>query len=538
MKCNILRALILFISLCISITICSAQESPAVKSGAPLSDWDQSVQGNFSDQSKLSFDSTALVAFLKRYPDFKVYSAQIKSFYQNRNYHYAWYEGGKLIEQAGNLTNRVLNLSNEGVYKPAPYREVLDSLRQDVRASPGRNVPNTDIELMLTSEYFVFANLVWHGMSAEASKSSKWFLPRKKVPYGEFLDSVLRAPAQNALDEPVHRQYELLKQYLKKYLDLNALNNWKPIVITKTLKQGDSSWTVVLIKKRLRNLDNYQGDTLSPVFNTQLTTGVKAYQQRHGLPVNGIVSKATVDEMNVPLKSRIQQIAVNMERSRWLPVSVKGDFLTVNIPEFRLHVYNGDNLLWNTNVVVGSTVNQTTVFYGEMKYVVFSPYWNVPESIIKKEIVPGIKKDPGYIKRHNMEITGYRNGLPIVRQKPGKNNSLGLIKFLFPNSYSIYLHDTPSKSLFGESSRAFSHGCIRVKDPAKLADFLLKDEKEWNPESIATAMNRGKEQYVTLNTKVPVFLAYLTAFVDQDGQLNFRKDIYKLDDKLAAMIMD
>jgi L,D-transpeptidase YcbB len=536
MNFNIVRALILSFVFCILITSCWAQERSAAES--PLSDWDQSVQGNFSDQSRLSFDSTALVAFLKKYPDFKVYSGQIQNFYKNRKYHYAWFEGGKLIEQAGNLTNRVLNLGNEGVYKPAPYRQVLDSLRQDFSTSPARNTPNTDIELMLTSEYFAFANLVWHGMSTEASKSSKWFLPRKKVPYGEFLDSVLRAPEIKTIDEPVHRQYELLKQYLKKYRDLDALNNWAPIAIqSKPVKQGDSSLAVVAIKKRLSSLGDYKGETSSPIFNEQLTAGVKAFQQNHGLFANGIVNKATIDEMNVPLKSRIRQIAVNMERSRWLPVSVKGDYLTVNIPEFRLHVFNGDSLLWNTTVVVGTTVNKTTVFYGEMKNVVFSPYWNVPESIVKKEILAGIKKDPGYIKRHNMEITGHSNGLPKVRQKPGKNNSLGLVKFLFPNSYSIYLHDTPSKSLFGETSRAFSHGCIRVKDPDKLAAFLLKDRKEWNPQTIADAMHSGKEQYVNLNTKVPVFIAYLTAFVDRQGQLNFRKDIYKFDDKLAAMMM-
>ena len=539
MKYNIVWKLLLSIVFCVSITSCRGQDKPAAKSGAPLSDWDQSVQGNFSDQSRRSFDSTALVVFLKKYPDFKAYSAQIQKFYRGRNYHYAWFENDKLIEQAGNLTNRVLNISNEGVYKPVPYHNVLDSLRQDnIIANPTRDTLNTDIELMLTSEYFAFANLVWRGMSKEVSTSSKWYLPRKKVAYGKFLDSVLKAPEQKAFHEPIHRQYELLKKYLKKYRDLDARHNWAPIAIkTKSVKQGDSSLAVVAIKKRLKSLGDYKGDTLSPIFNKELTASVKAFQQYHGLFVNGIVTKATIDEMNVPLKSRIQQIIVNMERSRWLPVSVKGDYLAVNIPEFILRVFNGDSLIWKTTVVVGKTANQTTVFYGEMRYVVFSPYWNVPISIVRKEIQPAIKKDRGYIKRHNMEITGYSNGLPKVRQKPGENNSLGLVKFLFPNSFNIYLHDTPSKSLFGESSRAFSHGCIRVKDPAKLAVFLLKDTKEWNPQTIDKAMHSGKEKYVNLKPTVPVFIAYLTAFVSRDGELNFRKDIYKFDDKLAAMIM-
>ena len=242
-------------------------------------------------------------------------------------------------------------------------------------------------------------------------------------------------------------------------------------------------------------------------------------------------------ELNVPLKNRIRQILVNMERSRWLPVTLNGDYLAVNIPEFKLHVYHADSLLWSCNVVVGQTMHQTTLFYGEIKQVVFSPYWNVPKSIVRKEIIPGINKDTGYISKHGMEITGQRDGFPIVRQKPGPENSLGLVKFLFPNSYDIYLHDTPSKSLFGETSRAFSHGCIRVMEPLKLAEFLLKNRKDWDPDKIEQAMHSGKEEYVSLHTKVPVFIAYFTAFTDRDNRLNFRKDIYRLDELLASMIL-
>src|SRR5690606_29116751 len=158
-------------------------------------------------------------------------------------------------------------------------------------------------------------------------------------------------------------------------------------------------------------------------------------------------------------------ILVNMERSRWLPMSVKSDYLVVNIPEFRLHVYEEDSLVWSCNVVVGKSVNKTVVFHGDVKYIVFSPYWNVPPSIVRNEIVPGMKRDKNYISRHNMEITGQAGGLTVVRQKPGPSNSLGLVKFLFPNSHNIYLHDSPAKSLFNEESRAFSHGCIRVSEP-------------------------------------------------------------------------
>jgi len=375
-------------------------------------------------------------------------------------------------------------------------------------------------------------------LSPDASKAAKWYVPRKKVNYNQYLDSLLKAPATQISGEPVYRQYELLRKFLKKYKDLNNADSWAPIVInTKSVKLGDSAAAVVLIKKRLYKLDNYHGDTVNQVFNNELLTGVKQFQNTHGLTANGVIGSETLNELNVPLKKRIMQILVNMERSRWLPVSISGDYLAVNIPEFKLHVYHSDSLLWSCNVVVGQTVHQTTVFYGEIKYIVFSPYWNIPESIVRNEVLPGMRRNSNYISQHHMQINGYVNGLPNVRQMPGSNNSLGLVKFLFPNSYNIYLHDTPAKSLFGETSRAFSHGCIRVMEPAKLANFLLRQNPNWNAQKISAAMHSGNEQYVTLSTKVPVFIAYLTAFIDRDNNINFRKDIYNRDQRLADMLV-
>lgn len=508
-----------------------------VKKDSLAKEWDKTIQGNFSTQSQTVFDSTKISDFISRYPDFKNYEPDLKNFYSKRKYAYAWFEKDTLIEQAGNLSNRIINLQNEGVYKPAPYQKELDSLLH----TPNSDKTKVDInlELMLTAEYFVFSKLAWDGMNASVSKSASWYLPRKKVAYDDYLDSLLKAPVKEAsAHEPVYRQYELLRTFLRKYRDLQAQGKWLPITISgKILKAGDSSKAVIAIKKRLFKLEDYHGDTTRQVYNNALVKAVKQFQDRLGLPINGVLNKATLAELNVPLKSRIKQILVNMERSRWLPVSIKTDYLAVNIPEFRLHVYHGDSLLWSCKVVVGKTVHQTTVFYGDVKYVVFSPYWNIPQSIVIKEVLPGMRRDRNYLANHNMEQTGFAGKLPVIRQKPGPKNSLGLVKFLFPNSYNIYLHDTPSKSLFGESARAFSHGCIRVGKPAKLAAFLLQNSAEWTPEKINKAMHQGKEQYVTLKQTVPVFIAYFTAFTDRNNKLNFRKDIYNLDDHLASMIL-
>jgi murein L,D-transpeptidase YcbB/YkuD len=184
-------------------------------------------------------------------------------------------------------------------------------------------------------------------------------------------------------------------------------------------------------------------------------------------------------------------------------------------------------------VVVGKDGHNTTLFSDLMTTIVFSPYWNVPPSIVKKEIIPGMDSDQNYLDEHNMEITGEENGLPVVRQKPGLDNSLGKVKFLFPNSFNIYLHDTPAKELFNKDIRAYSHGCIRLADAEKMANYLLKNNNKWTPEKINEAMNSGEEKYVKLNDPVPVFITYYTAWVAENGQLNFRNDIYGHDKEVA-----
>ncbi|MEN0056056.1 MAG: L,D-transpeptidase family protein [Mucilaginibacter sp.] len=505
-----------------------------------VKDWNKTIPGNFSNQTEAVFDSSQIAVFLKKYPDFNAYAPDINLFYSKRKFAYAWYANNVLIEQAGNLADRLNHLQNEGIYKAIPYPKSLDSLVFDNHPKPKEAKSNITTELMLTAQYFVFSKLAFQGMSDSVSRAINWYLPRKKVSYNDYLDSLLKKPGKggaNAISEPVYRQYDLLKNFLAKYRQLESTEKWNPIVVNQKLKPGDSAGVIPAIKKRLYKLEDFKGDTLSTVYDDELKEAFKQFQLRHGLTADGVAGAGTITELNVPLKKRIQQIMVNMERCRWLPVSLNTDYLAVNIPEFKLHVYHADSLLWSCNVVVGQKVHQTVIFYGEMQYVVFSPYWNLPESIIRAEVLPAMRRNPNYVNEHNMIITGKENGLPVIKQKPGPANSLGLVKFLFPNSYSIYLHDTPSKSLFGESSRAFSHGCIRVGEPAKLASFLLKYDTTWTAARINKAMHLGKEQQITLKQKVPVFIAYFTAFTDRANKLNFRKDIYNRDGQLASMIL-
>jgi murein L,D-transpeptidase YcbB/YkuD len=488
---------------------------------------DLSIPGRFNADLDIRFDSNQVDAFFKVYPNFSKYKTPLQLFYHSRNYACAWYDKNGLIEPAHNIFNRISNFSEEGLPNQIQYKNEFDSLMQI-----GSDNMNSTTELMLTCMYLTYADKAWIGVSESESKSIEWLLPRKKLSYLQLLDSLTAAssPLEN---EPVFRQYNLLKNYLKKYRSIQK--EW-PVNFTidskKTYKKGDSALVIAQVRKFLLLTEDIKIDNASNAFDEELEMGIKAFQERLGLKSDGILKGKTIQEMNIALEKRIEQIMINMERCRWIPASTQSDFLVVNIPEFKLHVFEKDSLKWSMNVVVGKSQNKTVIFSGGMKYIVFSPYWNIPTSILQKETLPAIKRSKNYLAKHNMEWNGGN-----VRQKPGPNNSLGLVKFLFPNSHSIYLHDTPSKSLFNEDNRAFSHGCIRLAEPQKLALYLLRNQPEWTPEKVSAAMNLGKEQYVPLKSSMPVIITYFTSWVDKVGKLNFRNDVYGRDKRLANIIL-
>jgi murein L,D-transpeptidase YcbB/YkuD len=493
----------------------------------------QLVAGNFSDQTSFHFDSTALISFVKKYPDFASYTEDLEKFYRARDYSYAWYDRSGLIEQATGLFNRIQNLNDDGLTKTLPYIRSFQALMDDRDTLLQHSPMNAEAELMLTSQYFSFAHHVWQGIGEDQTHKLEWYLPRKKLDLKTLMDSLLLAPGHSFVArEPVYRQYALLKSYLKKYRDIESAGGWNPISLEKkSYHTGDSSLTVLQIRKRLFASGEFGGDTTSLLFTNELEAAVKSFQESRGATADGVVGAGMIREMNVSVSAIIQKIVINMERCRWVPERMEGDYMVVNIPSFKLYVYQSDSLVWDMNIVAGQVLHQTVIFTGGLKYIVFSPYWNVPTSILQNEILPGIQNDPDYLEKHNMERVDN-----MVRQKPGPRNSLGLVKFLFPNSYSIYFHDTPSKSLFGKDNRAFSHGCVRLAEPKKLAQYLLRNNPEWTSAKIDAAMNAGQEKYVTLKKSVPVLIAYLTAFVARDGKLNLRNDVYNMDTRLGRMM--
>jgi murein L,D-transpeptidase YcbB/YkuD len=329
----------------------------------------------------------------------------------------------------------------------------------------------------------------------------------------------------------VNPQYSLLERKLSELESIQNNGGWGKIVIPskKIFRPGDRNATILQLKQRLY-LSGYldQPDT-SSLYSKELLPVVKKLQKQYGFKEDGLIFTEFIRELNIPVETRIRQVKLNMDRIQKMPVVTNGTHLIANIPEYKLHVYEGEEKVFDIDIVVGKESTATHTFNDEMKHIVFSPYWNVPESIIRNEILPSVRRDRTYLRRNGYEQTGTENGLPKIRQKPGTNNSLGLVKFVFPNSHNIYFHDTPAKSLFNARKRAFSHGCIRLADPMKLASYLLKGQAGWDEAAITKAMNSGKEQWVPLANAIPVSIVYITTWVDDSGALNFREDIYGLD---------
>jgi L,D-transpeptidase YcbB len=333
--------------------------------------------------------------------------------------------------------------------------------------------------------------------------------------------------ATNSVAAPVSRQYELLKRELNRYYSIAKNGSWPKITLNKKYySRGETDNVIKLVKQRLQATGDYPKGDESPYFNDQLADAIVRVEKAYGLKKYPAIDGDLVKALNVPVQKRIEQLQINMERLQSAPPETAGTRLVVNIPEFKLHVYEGSDEVFSMAVVVGKEGTKTVTFNDKMEYIVFSPYWNVPTDIVENEILPAARRDHTYLKRNDYEVVGHSGGVPDIRQKPGPENSLGLVKFVFPNSHNIYFHDTPVKSLFKFDKRAYSHGCIRLAEPAKLANYLLKNSPEWTPERIREAMHSGSQQVVHLLHPVPVYITYFTAWVDQDDVLNFREDIY------------
>ena len=488
--------------------------------------------------SNLELDSSTLENYIKQNKLNGTITGKMRDFYENRNYHFAWFSNDGLTEQARafyNLHNMYIKAKIDTSLFDKQLHETMEKLISDdsYTLTPARI---TETELHLTQHFFTYTKEVYEG-TIDPSQL-QWHIPRKKIDAVALLDSLVAKNGTKLENwEPVNVLYPRLRDQLLKYYEIDKKGGWPKVNLNKkSYKKGDSADAVLTLKKRLTITGDYTGEDSSTVFSPELEAALKHTQQRFGLNSDGVLRPATAKELNVPVKDRIEQMLINMERLKWMPNESNGTRLVANIPEFRLHVINGKQQQFNMKIVVGKAGHNTVIFTDSLEYIVFSPYWNVPPSIVRKEILPAIRRNRNYLDNNNMEETGTLNGLPVIRQKPGGDNALGRVKFVFPNNYNIYFHDTPAKSLFDQDDRAFSHGCIRLEQPQLLAEYLLRNDPDWPKSKIIDAMYSEKNTWVKLKNKIPVYIVYFTAWVTNDGTLNFRDDIYGHDKEMKKMM--
>jgi L,D-transpeptidase YcbB len=499
-----------------------------------------------------------------RWPNFSDYQQSVQTFYDDRNEELAWTRDGKPTAAAIGFIEAFLHAGAKGL-NPEDYDASRWSARIGQLASkPDQAIPSFDVAMTVCVMRFISDLRV--GRVNPQHFNFDINIQSKRYDLAEFLsDHAVDAtdvPTLIASVEPDSDQYRKTEQALAQYLDLakeQQASDAHPLpTVVKALKPGEPYPAATQLLARLQLEGDASSTSTAPVGYTEaLSAAVMDYQRRHGLTDDGRLTPQTIASLNVPLTERVIQLQNSLERWRWLPDEYLNAPLQVNLPEFVLRGYTPDHQLdFTMRVVVGQQLHEhnTPVFTHLMKYLIFRPYWNVPTDIAKKELVPHIAKDKSYLAAKNFEVTDSKGNIltnytawqvaqggVLVREKPGPKNSLGLIKFMFPNTYDVYLHSTPAPELFTRSRRDFSHGCVRVQEPAKLAVWVLQNQQDkgedWDMDKVNTAMQSGKDNFtVSLKKPIPIVIFYATAIVAEDDHVHFFDDIYGYDAEMQSVL--
>jgi len=448
-------------------------------------------------------------------------------FYSERQYQPVWTDASGFNEAGRSALGALTKADVEGL-SPNEY---LINPPASAAAQPGGAAAS---EVLLSATMLRFARDLGWGVTLPAEVDVDNNYEKAAFDGYVILQRVAAAPEPGAALlalAPKSPAYLLLKKALARLREIRSNGGWSTASAGPTLKLADSGPRVQELRKLLIERGDLDaqfaaGDT----FDAPLADALKKFQRRHGLEPDGAYGAGVVSELNVPLSERILEVRLGLERLRWLPDEFTGRRVGVNLADFRVYVLDDDVVTFETRAVVGKEFHETPMFSAKMTYLVINPYWVVPTSIARNEILPKAKRDPDYLARNHMEVTD-----STVRQLPGPWNSLGRFKFIFPNVHNGYLHDTPSKALFDRTQRAFSHGCVRVDNPAGLA-FVLIGRQGWDPARIAATVETGAETVVKLDAPIPVHITYITAFMDQHGELNYRRDVYGRDRKLITAL--
>ncbi|MBS4052203.1 MAG: L,D-transpeptidase family protein [Methylomonas sp.] len=499
-------------------------------------------------------------------PDFSNDAELLGNLYQKNNNRLLWL--GEKRSKA-NIDQALAILGNAGADGLNPNDYDADVLKANLQMA--LSIPQTavkelaEFDTALSIALLRFTNDLHHGRVNPQQLSYP-------TPFGSKTSADMPALIKQALDnltlsalpqqlQPKFKQYEQLKRVLAAYRKAPAESEYQALVFQKPLRPGDSHPQLAALHQRLialGALPEWAPDgTAEKSYTPTLQEGVKTFQRENGLKADAIIGQETADRLNQSLGQKILQIELAMERLRWLPDDIAGPMIIVNIPAFQLWAFNSpeDTDILNMKVIVGKALkNQTPVLFEEMKYLEFMPYWNIPKNIMDKEILPKLYNDFSYLQSQDIELVqryasdsagswdsvfdDIRRGRVRARQKPGKKNPLGKVKFIFPNKEDVYLHDTSTPSLFSRSRRDFSHGCVRVAEAEKLAEFVLTNQPEstWDVTAIQEAMSGSKTRRVTLKKPIPVLFLYSTSFVDHDNRIHFYRDIYEQDAALEKAL--
>ena len=487
-------------------------------------------------------------------------------FYAARSFQPAW-NGETGVSPAGAVLVREIRATAREGLRPADYHlanieNLLAELTNGVETNGVAELEmRADLDILLTDAFLLYGSHLLTGHVNPETIKSQWAIESRDADLGEILTTALdRNEIEKALDglRPQHAAYASLKEALRYYHNIMETGAWPKVASGPKMERGDWGSRVRALRSRLAiSGDLVLTDAGDPyLFDDLLDLAVRGFQERHGLEVDGIVGRETLKVLNVTVTERLHQIRANLERWRWVPHSLGSHYILVNIANFELDVVEHGQTVMSMRVVVGKGYRRTPVFTGSMTYMELNPYWHIPPRIAVRDIVPNVRQDPQYLTRKNIRVLESwdpqasevdpgsidwtritSKSFPFkLRQEPGPDNALGRVKFMFPNKFNVYLHDTPARTLFQRTKRTFSSGCIRVEKPIDLAVYLLRGNPDWTRARIVASIESGKTQTVHLPEPIPVHLLYWTAWVDSGGTIHFRDDIYGRDKRLIEAL--
>jgi murein L,D-transpeptidase YcbB/YkuD len=483
----------------------------------------------------------------------------VARFYEARRFEPAWQGQGRLDELITGLDSVV----DDGLDPSDYHAETLRSYRLDLRMGTTMTAAErADLELVATDAMMLAAYHLYLGKVDPHRLSPQWNFSERPVEIERGLARLSERLAAGEVRElfdavrPQHAWYQRGRERLREYRRLEANGGWPRVEDGPTLRPGTIDARVATLRRRLivtHDLTDAAVPVEPATYDPTLEPAVRRFQERHGLRADGVIGPATLRALNVPVRERIDQIRVNLERARWTLHELQGDFVLVDVAGFHVSYFRGGEPVWTSRVVVGRDERETPVFRSQITYVVFNPTWTIPPGILVKDKLPELRRDPGALQRMRIRVldasgrevdpytidwSRYGSGrLPPYqfRQDSGPDNALGLVKIMFPNPYLVYLHDSPAKSLYERDERTFSSGCIRVQRPFELAELLLNDPR-WTQPAMQQLVETGRTLTVTLANPIPVLILYWTAQPRPDGQVIFRNDVYRRDAATLAAL--